>query len=256
MSDWGREGSLKGKIAVITGGSKGIGRDIALSLARLGADAIVVARRLAEAEKVADEIGAMGRRAKAVSVDVSVPDQVRELMGSVVPAFGGVDIFINNAGITVRKHLLETCPEELEAILDTNLKGAMYCLIGAAQQMLRQGRGGNIVIVTSINALWPLPSQAVYSSTKAALEALMRCLAADLARAGIRVNSVAPGAIRTDMNAHFTPEVVARMGARIPLGRVGEPDDIGGVVGFLVSDAARYITGATIVADGGYMLRG
>ncbi len=255
LSDSRPEESLKGKIAVITGGSKGIGRDIALSLARLGADAIVVARRLAEAEQVAREIEALGRRAQAVSVDVSVAEQVRELMCSVVPAFGGVDIYVNNAGITIMKHLLETRPEELEAILNTNLKGAMYCLIGAAQQMLQQGRGGNIVIITSINALWPLPSQAVYSGTKAALEALMRCLAADLARAGIRVNSVAPGAIKTDMNDHFTPEVMARLGARIPLGRVGEPDDIGGVVGFLVSDAARYITGATIVADGGYILR-
>jgi NAD(P)-dependent dehydrogenase (short-subunit alcohol dehydrogenase family) len=121
--------------------------------------------------------------------------------------------------------------------------------------MIKQGRGGSIVIVTSINAIAPLPGQAFYSCTKAALEALMRCLAADLAKEGIRVNSVAPGAIATDMNNHFTPEVVERLAAKIPAGRVGEPADIGDVVAFLSSDEARYITGSTIVADGGYLLR-
>lgn len=247
--------SLKGKTAVVTGGSKGIGRDVALALARDGADVIVVSRHADEAGKVAAEIEALGRRALAAGVDVSMPEQVEALMTETVPRFGGVDIYVNNAGITTMKRLLDTTPDEIEAILATNLKGAMYCLRGAARRMIEQGRGGNIVIVTSINALWPLPTQAVYSSTKAALEVLVRCLAVDLAPAGIRVNSVAPGAIRTDMNRHFTPEVTARLAARIPLGRVGEPDDVGGVVRFLVSDAARYITGSTVVVDGGYMLR-
>ena len=176
-------------------------------------------------------------------------------MTSIVPEFVGVDIFVNNAGVTRRKHLLETTPEEIEEIINTNLKGAIYCLTGAAQQMLRQDRGGNIVIVTSINALNPLPSQAVYSSTKAALEALVRCLATDLASSNIRVNSVAPGAINTDMNKHFTPEILAKLESRIPLGRVGDSEDVGEVVSFLVSDSARYITGATIVVDGGFLLR-
>ena len=121
--------------------------------------------------------------------------------------------------------------------------------------MLSQGRAGNIVVITSIDALWPLPSQAIYTSTKTALEASVRCLAADLAPAGIRVDSVAPGAIHTDMNKHFSPEVMERLNAMIPLGRVGEPDDVGEVVAFPFSDAARYITGSTIVVDGGFLLR-
>ncbi|MGE5597994.1 MAG: SDR family NAD(P)-dependent oxidoreductase [Bacteroidota bacterium] len=246
---------LQGKIAVVTGGSKGIGRDVALALAHEGADVIVVSRHLHEAETVAAEIEALGTRALAAAVNVADHEQVQALMAETVPAFGGIDIYVNNAGITVMKGLLDTSPAEIDAILNTNLKGAMYCLSGAARQMREQGRGGNIVIITSINALWPLSRQAVYSSTKAALEVLVRCLAVDLAPHGIRVNSVAPGAIKTDMNAHFTPEVIERMNARIPLGRVGEPADIGGVVSFLVSDAARYMTGSTLVVDGGFMLR-
>ena len=247
--------TLKGKIGVVTGGSKGIGRSIALSLARQGADLIVISRHLDEARLVAEEAEMLGVRALPVRVDVSDKHQVHDLMTSIVPEFGGVDIFVNNAGVTRRKHLLETTSEEIEEIIDINLKGAIYCLTGSARQMLLQNRGGNIVIVTSINALDPLPGQAVYSSTKAALEALVRCLAVDLASANIRVNSVAPGAISTDMNKHFTPEVLAKLESRIPLGRVGKPNDIGEVVSFLVSDSARYITGATIVVDGGFLLR-
>lgn len=247
--------SLQGKIAVVTGASKGIGRSVALALGRQGADVIVAARNGDQLQQVVREIEALGRRARAACVDVSSGAEVKDLMSAVVPEFGGVDIYVNNAGITAFKHLLETAPDEIQGIIDTNLKGAITCIAGAARQMLTQGRGGNIIVVTSINALWPLPSQALYSATKAALEALVRCLAADLASAGIRVNSVAPGAIETDMNRHFTPEIIQRLNARIPLGRVGQPADIGDVVGFLASDAARYITGATIVADGGYLLR-
>ncbi|MGE5551351.1 MAG: SDR family NAD(P)-dependent oxidoreductase [Bacteroidota bacterium] len=247
--------SLAGKIALVTGGSKGIGRAVALALAGRGADVIVAARHNDALQRVAGEIETLGRRALAACVDVASREEVEALMTKVVPAFGGVDVFVNNAGITVFKHLLETTPEEAERILNTNLKGAINCITGAAGQMLRQGRGGSIVIMTSINALWPLPGQAFYSATKAALEALVRCLASDLASAGIRVNSVAPGAIDTDMNNHFTPEVVQRLSSRIPLGRVGVSEDIGEVVAFLASDAARYVTGTTMVVDGGYLLR-
>jgi NAD(P)-dependent dehydrogenase (short-subunit alcohol dehydrogenase family) len=247
---------LKGKIAAVTGGSKGIGRAAALALARQGADVMVISRKVEEGQKVAAEIQTLGCRSQAIGLDVKVRSKVDEVFSSIIPAFGGLDIFVNNAGITTMKRLLETSPEEIDRILDTNLKGAIHCLTNASRYMIRQGRGGNIILMTSINALWPLPSQAVYSATKAALEALMRCLASDLARSGIRVNSVAPGAIYTDMNSHFTPEVIEKLNAKIPLGRIGEPQDIGEVVSFLASDAARYITGATIVADGGYLLRG
>lgn len=247
--------NLSGKVAVVTGASKGIGRATALALAKQGADVVLAARNKIQLDEVAREIEKLGRRAETVCVDVTSKEQIDEMMENMVPAFGGVDIFVNNAGVTVMKRFIETQPEDIDNIFDTNLKGAIYFLQGAAKLMIKQGRGGSIVIVTSINAVAPLPSQAFYSSTKAALEALMRCLAADLARYHIRVNSVAPGAIATDMNSHFTPEVVERVAAKIPLGRVGESDEIGDVVAFLASDAARYITGATIIADGGYLLR-
>jgi len=247
--------SLEGKIAVVTGASKGIGKGVALTLAGQGADVILAARNQSQLDEVASEIEGMGRRAKAVCVDVTSKEQIDDMMQKAVPEFGGVDIFVNNAGVTVMKRITDTSHEDINRIIDTNLKGAMFFLQNAGKLMTRQGRGGSIVIVTSINAIAPLPTQAVYSSTKAALEALMRCLAADVAKDGIRVNSVAPGAIYTDMNSHFTPEVVERVLTKIPLGRVGEAGEIADVVAFLASDAARYITGSTIVADGGYLLR-
>lgn len=247
--------NLEGKVAVVTGASKGIGKGIALELARQGADIILAARNKNKLEEVASEIEKLGRRAKAVSVDVTSKEQIDNLMQNIVPSFGGVDIFVNNAGITVMKRIIDTTPEDIDNILNTNLKGAIFFLQNAAKLMIEQKRGGSIIIVTSINAIAPLPSQAFYSSTKAALEALMKCLAADLAKESIRVNSVAPGAITTDMNCHFTPEVVERVASKIPIGRVGESDEIADVVAFLSSEAARYITGATIVADGGYLLR-
>jgi 3-oxoacyl-[acyl-carrier protein] reductase len=246
---------LTGKTAVVTGASKGIGRGTALALAKQGADLILSARNENQLNEVAAEIEKLGRRVKTVCVDVTSKEQVDNMMQNIVPAFGGVDIFVNNAGITVMKRIIDTLPEDIDNIFDTNLKGAIYFLQNAAKLMLRQGRGGSIIIVTSINAIAPLPSQAFYSSTKAALEAIMKCLAADLAKEGIRVNSVAPGAIATDMNSHFTPEVAQTVAAKIPLGRIGEPDEIGDAVAYLASDAARYITGSTIVADGGYLLR-
>ncbi len=248
-------GALQGKIAVVTGASKGIGKGIALELAGQGADIVLAARNKNQLDEVALEIEKMGRRVKTVSVDVTSKEQIDDLMQKIVPQFGGVDIFVNNAGVTVMKRFIDTLPEDIDRIFNTNLRGAIYFLQNAAKQMIIQKRGGSIIVVTSINAIAPLPSQAFYSSTKAALEALMRCLAVDLAKEGIRVNSVAPGAIATDMNSHFNAEVIERLLPKIPLGRVGESDDIAEVVAFLASEAARYITGSTIVADGGFLLR-
>jgi L-rhamnose 1-dehydrogenase len=197
----------------------------------------------------------MGRKGASAVVDVRDEGGIDAFVAGAVEAFGGVDIFVNNAAVTFMEHLLNTPAEQVDRVIDTNLKGSIRFLQRVGRRMVEQGRGGSIVIVTSVNAVWPLPSQAVYTSTKAALEALMTCLASDLAKHGIRVNSVAPGAIYTDMNAHFTPEVEARLKKRIPLGRIGEPEDIGDIVAFLASHAARYITGATVVADGGFRLR-
>ena len=246
---------LDGKKALVTGASRGIGRGVALSLARQGADVLLVARDQAMLDQVAREIEQLGRKAKCACVDVQEEEQIDALFSGPLADFGGVDIFVNNAGVTSMTPLLDTPQEQVDRIIDTNLKGSTRFLQAAARQMIQQNRGGNIVIITSINALWPLPNQAVYSSTKAALEALMRCMASDMAKHGIRVNSVAPGAIRTDMNAHFTPEVEARVEKMIALRRIGTSEEIGDVVAFLASDAARYITGATIVADGGFLLR-
>lgn len=246
---------LGGKRAVVTGGSSGIGRSTAIALAKQGADVLIISRDEKEMRMVTSEIESFGAKAEYALVDVSDNAQVDKLIFSVIPSFGGVDVFVNNAGITVFESLLGTKPEEIQSVIATNLIGAIFCLQGVARLMLEQNRGGSIVIVTSVNAFRPLPSQAVYSSTKAALEALTRCLASDLASSNIRVNSVAPGAIHTPMNKHFTAAIIERLASSIPLGKVGDPEDVADVVCFLASDAARYVVGSTIVVDGGLSLR-
>ncbi|MCL2776004.1 MAG: SDR family oxidoreductase [Oscillospiraceae bacterium] len=246
---------LDGKRAIVTGASKGIGRAIALRLAKQGADVILIARNAANLDSLKKEINNIGQRAESFVVDVSDSGQVSEFFRKNANVFGGVDIFINNAAYTIYKSFTETTLEDFDGLFATNVKGAVSFMQGAANYMKRQGQGGCIVIVTSVNALSALPSQAMYSATKSMLESLMKSAAAELAEYGIRVNSVVPGAIMTDMNPHFTEEYVKEYQKEIPAGRVGESEDIADVTAFLCSEAARYIYGSSIVVDGGVLLR-
>jgi len=246
---------LEGKKAAVTGASKGIGAAAAIALARAGADLLLISRDERKLSYIDAEIRKMGRASRFVLMDVSDPAQTARFE-EYIRDFGGIDIYVNNAAFTISKTAMETSLEEAKALFDTNFFGALELTKAAARHMLAEGKKGVITFVTSINALGALPNQAIYSCTKTALESLMNSLAAELSPRGIRVNSVAPGAIQTDMNSGWTAADIESLGKKISLGRVGLAEDIADIVVFLCSDTARYMTGSTVVADGGYLLRG
>ena len=250
---------LDGKRAIVTGGNSGIGFGIAVSLASLGADVDILGRdqaTLGEAETKLNELGSNGR---AYRVDVSVKAEVDAFFDSYYDEFGhNLDILVANAGVTYTKRALDTSEGDIDAIMGINYKGALFCCQRASEAMIERKRG-NIIIVTSVNAHYPLPPQAVYTGSKAALEALTQCLAVDLAKYGVRVNSLAPGAVVTKLGRNIAPRPSAPPPSNIrmpvPLGRAGLPEDMGDAVACLVTDAFRYMTGSTILVDGGLRLR-
>ncbi len=251
MSDMFR---LDGKTALITGASRGIGRAIAMAFAEQGARVLLTARNMELLKEVRAQVRELGVSCECFAADLSDMKEVERLIGWAGEQ-GPIDCYVNNAAFTAYKKPTETSPETMAALFHTNYRASIMLAQAVAAQMREHEIPGSIVFITSINALSPLPGQAAYSSTKAALESMMKSLASELAPFGVRVNSVAPGAVLTDMNPHFTPEKIAEFSPKIPLGRIGDPEDIGGAAVFLCSPAAGYITGSTIVVDGGYLLR-
>ncbi len=247
-------GKLKGKTALVTGSSFGIGRGIALELAKEGAEILVTGRRENEIENTVSMIKDIGGTAWGRPMDVSIKEEVDTFFSEFVSKFG-LDIFCNNAGITFVEPFVDNTEEHLEAINRTNLMGAVYCIQNAARMMVKQGRGGNIIVITSCNAMAPLPNQSFYSACKCALEGLVKGLAWELRKDMIRVNSVAPGAVVSGMSGVPTPERIAYFKENCPVPRMGQPEDIGKAVAFMVSDDASYITGTSLVVDGGLILR-
>jgi len=246
---------LDGKLSLVTGASKGIGAAVAKALARQGSDVLLLARDIQKLNGVADEIRAMGREAKTFQVDVSDAAQVNSFLETERATLEKLDNYINNAAFTVYKTFMGSSIDDFNNLLAVNVQGAISLARGVAEFMVQRGRG-TITFVTSINALNPLPSQAFYSSTKAMLESLMKSMASELAGHGVRVNSVVPGAINTDMNPHFLdPERLKRTEEKIPCGRVGQAEEVADVAAFLCSDAARYMYGSSVVVDGGFLLR-
>lgn len=247
-------GLLEGKTFLITGGSAGIGRAAAIEAARQGADvAINYIGDDSLAESCIAEIEALGRKGVAVKGDVAQHETAQAFVSGAIFALGRVDIFVSNAGICPFHAFLDMPVETFERTMKVNLHGAYWMTQAAANAMVNQGDGGAIVAVSSISALVGGEYQTHYTPTKAGVHSLMQSAAIALGRHGIRCNSVLPGTILTDINKEdlADPEKRKRMAARIPLGRLGQPEDLAGPIVFLASDMARYVTGAALLVDGG-----
>ena len=246
---------LENKIILITGASTGIGRSTAIDAARHGADVAFTYFDPTD-EKAVDTvktIEGLGRRAIALKQDVADPESAPAFVAEAVRAFGRIDVFVSNAGICPFHAFLDMPRETLERTVRVNLLGAYYMVQAAANRMVAQGQGGSIIAVSSISALVGGEYQTHYTPTKAGVLSLMQSTAIALGRHGIRCNAVMPGCILTDINKDDLSDLNKRsyMEKRVPLGRLGEPDDLAGPIIFLASDLARYVTGAALLVDGG-----
>jgi len=241
---------LEGKVALVTGGARGIGRAIALLFAKEGADIAVADVNLQQAENTAKEIGSFGRQAIALQVDITDYGKVEEAVNKILDKLGKVDILVNNAGITKDNLLLRMSEAEWDAVLDVNLKGTFNCIKAVSRPMIKQ-RSGKIINIASIIGIIGNPGQANYSASKAGIIALTKTAAKELASRNINVNAVAPGFIQTEMTAKLPEEIKQKMLAAIPMGKLGVPEDVAAVCLFLASEESGYITGQTIVIDGG-----
>ncbi|MHB1414648.1 MAG: SDR family NAD(P)-dependent oxidoreductase [Chloroflexota bacterium] len=258
MSDHKGYGRLKGKAALVTGSSRGIGLALARGFAREGADVAIVSRHADALTQPADEIGRLGVRALPLAADVSDPRSVAEMVARVVDAFGRIDVLVNNAGIQIMGPSAEMSLASWKAVLDTNLTGVFLCSQAVGRVMLGQ-RSGSIVNIASLAAHLGTPHRAPYCSAKSGVVGLTRVLAAEWARRGVRVNAISPGYIRTAMVQKAFDEGYAdeqQIIARTPVGRVGEPEDLVGPAIFLASDEAAFVTGQVLPVDGGFLAFG
>lgn len=246
---------LMDRVAIVTGAAQGIGRAIALGLAGEGAHVVVADLQAAKAAETAAEIEKMGRRSLALGVDVSDLAAISAMIQKTVETFGAIDILVNNAGIALPTPFLETTEADWDQIIDVNLKAAFFCSQYAARIMVEQGRG-KIVNLASTSSFVAGRQEVPYAISKAGVRMLTAAASAELAPYGINVNAIAPGLIKTPLTArHFSsPEALeARVRAKTPMGRAGLPEDLVGAVIFLCSDEAAYVTGHTLVVDGGWL---
>ena len=247
---------LKGKVALITGANRGIGRGCALEFARRGADVAVNYRRHAEeAAEVAEEIRAAGRRAILLQGEVSDRSRDEEMVQQTISELGSLDILVANAAASVRKPFLELEEEDMRWSLDVSLWGVFHCSQFAARQMVAQRRGGSIVVISSVHAFLPFRNSLPYNTAKAGINHMARTMAGELAPYGIRVNVVEPGWIDTPgEREHASEEQLSEEGKALPMKRLGTIEEIAKGVGYLVSDDASYVTGTVLRIDGGFVL--
>ncbi len=241
---------LTDKVAIVTGASRGIGRCTALALAAQGADLVVSARSLEPLQALVAEIEAMGRKALAVSADAASSADADKLISAAIEKFGKVDILVNNAGITRDGLLLRMKDADWDAVLDTNLKGA-FVLIRAAAKLMSKQRSGRIINISSVVGEMGNPGQANYCASKAGLIGLTKSVAKELAKRSVTVNAITPGFIETDMTKELPEKARLELVTQIPLGRLGQAEDIAQAVVFLASEHSGYITGQVLGVNGG-----
>lgn len=246
--------NLDGKVALVTGASRGIGREIALELAREGAKVVVnYSGSEAKANEVVDEIKSTGREAVAIQCNVADSDSVQAMVKETISQFGALDILVNNAGITKDNLLMRMKENEWDDVININLKGVFLCTKAVTRQMMKQ-RSGRIINISSIVGVSGNPGQANYVAAKSGVIGLTKTAAKELAPRGITVNAIAPGFISTDMTDQLPEDVRNEMLKQIPLNRFGDPKDIARVVSFIASESSSYMTGQTLHIDGGMVM--
>jgi len=244
---------LSGKVAIVTGTSRGLGQYFARALARAGADLVITSRKLSSLSEFKQEIESLGRKALPVKLDVLSQSDIENIVKLTVKEYGKIDILVNNAGLNIRKPSTEVSSQDWDTVLDTNLKGSFFCAQAVAKEMIKR-KYGRIINIGSCTCVFGMEGIAPYTASRGAILLMTRSLAAEWGRFGITVNVLAPGWFKTAQNAvlYENKQWVNYITSRIPLNRPGQPHDLDGTVVFLASDASEYITGQMILVDGGF----
>ncbi|MFZ2148991.1 MAG: glucose 1-dehydrogenase [Sedimentisphaerales bacterium] len=245
--------NLSGKVAIVTGTSRGLGQYFARALAGAGADLVITSRELSRLTEFKQEIESLGRRALAVQLDVLSQSDIENMVQTTIKEYGKIDILVNNAGLNIRKPTIEVTQRDWDTVLDTNLKGSFFCAQAVAKEMIKRNYG-RIINVGSCTCVFGMEGIATYTASRGAILSMTRSLAAEWGKFGITVNVLAPGWFKTAQNAvlYEDKKWVNYITERIPLNRPGRPNDLDGTVVFLASDACEYITGQIILVDGGF----
>lgn len=252
---------LENKVALITGGSRGLGKAIAIKLASMGSDIVInyacseenAELGLKEAEETKKEVEELGRKALVIRADISKFDEAKRLVDEAVEKFGNINILVNNAGITRDKLIMKMTEEDFDSVINVNLKGTFNVTKSLIRGMLKT-KDCSIINISSVVGVAGNPGQTNYAASKAGINGFTKALAKEVAKKNIRVNSIAPGFIQTDMTDKLSDEIIEEYKKNIPLGRLGSPEDVANVAGFLASDDSKYITGQILIVDGGLFI--
>jgi NAD(P)-dependent dehydrogenase (short-subunit alcohol dehydrogenase family) len=248
--------SVKGKVAIVTGASRGMGKVMSLTLAEAGADVVVAARTLMKLEALSEQIRSLNRNCLVYQIDITEFDNIELMVKKTIDEFGKIDILVNNAGMNIRKTAIDLTQSEWDKVLNTNLKAYFFCAQAVAREMAKRN-GGKIINIASLRSIIAPPMAPAYTASKGGVSQLTKALAVEWAKYNIRVNAIAPGYIETELTAHFKEkeiDIYESIRDRTALKRWGLPEDIVGTLIYLASDASEYMTGQTLYIDGGYLL--